>query len=124
MKEERSLLSSRKQRTKGSPVKSTVQLHIGLWLTTWHLAFTPQVPGHGSWHFWLIHALSWAQSELTAHSARHDGGEPKYPNWHEHTACPFITLQLLLGPQGDGSHGFLGSSAITRNKRRIKSEMK
>lgn len=64
------------QRTNGSPVYRDGQLHIGLWLTTLHLALTPHVPGHGSWHFWFEQALFCKQSELTVHSGRHVGGLP------------------------------------------------
>lgn len=71
---------------KGSPVKPGAQLHIGLWLTTWHLAFSPQVPGQGSIHFCFIHARSCTQSELTIHSGLQDGGLPINPVKHEHTA--------------------------------------
>lgn len=105
------LLSCWTQRAKGSPVKPGGQLQIGLWLTTWHLALTPQVPGQGSMHFCLTQALSWAQSELTMHSGRHVGGEPTKPVRHEHTACPLISRHWLFGPQGDGWHGFCGGWA-------------
>lgn len=60
----------------GSPVYSGKQLHIGLWLMTWHLAPIPQVPGQGSRHFWFEQASFNLQSELTVHSGRQDGGEP------------------------------------------------
>jgi hypothetical protein len=42
--------------TNGSPVKRGGQLHIGLWFTTSQRAPTPQVPGQGFLHFWLLHA--------------------------------------------------------------------
>lgn len=70
------LLSSGKHRINGSPVKPEAHEHIGLWFVTWHLALRPHVPGHGSIHFWLTHALSCEHSELTIHSGRHDGGLP------------------------------------------------
>lgn len=38
---------------------------------TAHSAFWPQVPGHGSIHFNLIHALSLEQSLLRIHSGLH-----------------------------------------------------
>lgn len=62
----------------GSPSWSLGQLHIGLWLTTWQLAWKPQgfAVVHGSTHFWPTHALSWGHSELTKHSARQLGGLP------------------------------------------------
>jgi hypothetical protein len=62
--------------TKGSPEYPAVQLHIGLWLTTWHRALRPHVPGQGSLHFWFIQALSSGHSELTTHSGLQLGGVP------------------------------------------------
>lgn len=62
---------------KGSPVKDSLQLQIGLWLSTTHLVLRPQVPGHGSEHFWSIQALSRGHSELTTHSGLHPGGVPR-----------------------------------------------
>jgi len=53
-----------------------------------------------------MQALSALHSELTIHSGLHCGGVPMYPDWHEQTACPLLDLQLLLGPHGDGIHGF------------------
>lgn len=65
-----------KQRTKGSPVNIEGQLQIGLWLTTWHLADTPQDPGHGSLHLRFTQASFNGQSLLTIHSGRQAGGFP------------------------------------------------
>lgn len=62
-----------------------------------------------------MQALSILQSELTRHSGWQFGGAPRYPFWQEQTACPLATLQMLLGPQGDGSQGFTGGS--TRRSR-------
>lgn len=59
------------QREKGSPVMVRGQLHTGLWLTTSQKAFIPQVPGHGSAHFCLMHARYCGQSELRRHSGLH-----------------------------------------------------
>lgn len=72
---------------------------------TWHLAFIPQILGHGFRHFWLEQAWFKSQSELIVHSGLHNGGAPKYPAMHEHTATPFICLHWLFGPHGDGAHG-------------------
>lgn len=91
----------------GSPVYLGGQMQIGLCLTTLHFASTPHDPTQGSIHFWLLHALLSGQSELTTHSGLHRGGLPRYPATHEHTACPFISLHWLLGPHGDGIHGFV-----------------
>lgn len=93
---------------KGSPVKSTGQEQIGLWLTTVHCALIPQVPGHGSIHFWLLQAMFAWQSELIIHSARQLGGVSKYPGIHEQTACSFIFRHWLFGPHGVGLHGSFG----------------
>lgn len=95
----------------GSPVNLLGQLQIGLWFTTSHLAAIPHVPGQGSIHFWLTHASFKGHSELVTHSGLQVGGLPIKPGTHEHTACPFICLQRLLGPQGDGLHGFLTTRA-------------
>lgn len=40
----------------GSPTKPDRHTHIGVWLTTLHSAFAPQLPGHGSRHFWFMQA--------------------------------------------------------------------
>lgn len=56
---------------KGSPVMVRGQLQTGLWLTTSQNAFIPQVPGHGSEHFCLMHARYCGQSELRRHSGLH-----------------------------------------------------
>lgn len=91
--------------TNALPVKPGGQLHIGLWLTTWHLAPIPHVPGQGSRHFWLLQALLKTQSELTIHSGWQVGGEPVNPTIHEQTACWYISRQILFGPHGDGLQG-------------------
>lgn len=96
---------------KGSPVSPDGQLHIGLWLMTWHWAPRPHVPGQGSVHFWFEHASLRLQSELTMHSGLQDGGLPMKPCTHEHTACSLMTRHWLLGPQGDGLHGCFTSGA-------------
>lgn len=93
----------------GSPVYCGGQLHIGLWLTTWQMAPMPHVPGQGSTHFWLMQAWFRGHSELTTHSGLHVGGLPINPGTHEHTACPFISRHWLLGPQGDGLHGWIST---------------
>lgn len=99
------LLSSKKHLMKGSPVYPLTQLHIGLWFTTWQCALIPHIPGQGSWHFWLIHALSERQSELTIHSGRQFGGDPTQISRHVQTACPLNIRHVLYGPQGEGLQG-------------------
>lgn len=90
-----------------SPVNPGGHVHIGLWLTTLHLALYPHEPGQGSWHFLLTHAWFGEQSELITHSGLHNGGDPMKPWIHEHIAWSLNTLHWLLGPHGDGWHGFV-----------------
>ena len=45
--------------------------HWGIWFVTWHDAWIPHTPGHGSLHFLLTQALSFGHSELTVHSGLH-----------------------------------------------------
>ena len=54
----------------GSPRNPVLHVQVAMWLITWHLASMPQVPGHGSIHFRLEHALLAGQSELEIHSGR------------------------------------------------------
>lgn len=56
------------QRTKAFPLKPSTQVHVGMWLITLHSAFWPQVPGQGSMHLFLIHALSLGHSVFRTHS--------------------------------------------------------
>ena len=63
-----------------------LQLQMGLWFITWQFAFSPQVPGHGSIHFWFTQAWLRGHSELVTHSGRQVGGLPINPGTQEHTA--------------------------------------
>lgn len=56
---------------KAFPFNPCGHLHMGIWLYTSHKAFWPQVPGHGSIHLFLMHALSWGHSLLRTHSGLH-----------------------------------------------------
>lgn len=106
--------SSLIQRTNGSPLKPSMQLQIGLWLTTWQRAFWPHVPGHGSLHFWLMHDLSWGHSELRIHSGRQFGGAPIISGKQLHTACWSNSRHWLFTPHGDGWQGLtIGTSSTT-----------
>ena len=58
------------QNLKGSPVNPKLQVQVGIWLTTWHMAFWAQAPGHGFWHLERIQAKFAVQSVLTTHSGR------------------------------------------------------
>jgi hypothetical protein len=73
------------QCSNGFPTKPVGQLQTGLWLMTMQLAFTPQDPGHGSWHLRPRHARLNGQSVWARHSGRHR------------------RLLILLGPL-QGSH--------------------
>lgn len=72
---------------------------------TWQMAFDAHVPGHGSRHLLLIHALSREQSELRTHSGRHPAeyGSPWNSGKHEQTP----SLHCALEPHGDGLQGSL-----------------
>jgi hypothetical protein len=117
------LLSSLMHQTKGSPLKPTEQVHIGLWFTTWQLALKAHMPEHGSKHFWFIQALSWGQSVLTIHSGLHAGGEPTCPAWHEQTGCSPTTWHSLYSPHKEGKQGFFRDSySVTTTKGRDTSQ--
>ncbi len=80
----------------------------------------PHRPGQGSWHFWLVQALSGAQSEFMTHSGRQLGGLPIIPGRQEQSQrSPTTRGGLLLGPQGSGLQG---SSATTGSMAKIKKE--
>lgn len=100
----------------GSPSKPRRQLQIGAWLTTLHSALCPQAPMQGSTHFCRMQLLLESHSELTVHSGRQLGGEPKKLGMHEHEAKPLLSLQKALLPQGLGMQGLAGAGAeINKN---------
>lgn len=86
-----------------------LQMHIGVWLTTRHWAFWPHDPGHGSLHFWLIHAKWLEHSELLIHSGLQFGGEPMNSFKQLQDGDSPIGRHSEFGPHGDGWHGFIGS---------------
>lgn len=90
------------QLTNGLPEKRSGQRQKGLWLTTWHLAFEPHVPGQGSVQRWLRQAWLRGHSELVVHSGRQKGGLPENCSRQEQTACWLTCWHRLLGPHGDG----------------------
>lgn len=100
----------------GSPVYPIWHEHDGLWLTTWQLAFWPQVPGHGSWHLFRTHCNFEGQSELMMHSGRHPSyGFPTYSVRHWHEPTPFCSRHTAFDPHGLGTQGVrysVGTSAI------------
>lgn len=82
-----------------------------------HLALRPQVPGHGSEHFWDIQAKFGLHSALTTHSGRQLGGVPMKFALQEHTVFGvgyWVIWQILFGPQGEGSQVISGIIAITK----------
>lgn len=81
----------------GSPVSPGLQLQIGEWLNTSHLAFMPHEDTHGSMHFWLTQARVGAHSDETTHSGRQLGDPPLNPGKHEHTAWSLMSRHWLLG---------------------------
>lgn len=97
----------------GLPVKAGGQEQIGLWFITWHCAEIPHVPLHGSMQRWLVQAWLRVHSALVTHSGLHVGGAPLYPKIQEQIACPLISRHWLLGPHGDGLHGFITSVSFT-----------
>lgn len=90
----------------GSPVYPEEHVHIGVWDTVLHIAFSPQEPGQGSLHFWLMHAKLLGHSLLLIHSGLQLGGEPVNSGKQEHDGELLITWHCAFGPQGDGSQGF------------------
>ncbi|KNC28034.1 hypothetical protein FF38_06818 [Lucilia cuprina] len=56
---------------------------------------------------WIM-ALFCGHSALTVHSGLQFGGEPIKESRHEHTAKPFDSRHLLLGPHGEGWQGLPG----------------
>jgi len=88
-------------------------VQMGLWFLVVQMARMPQVCRQGSTHFLFTQALSGAHSALTTHSGLQLGGWLMNPAWQEHTAWLFMARQLLLGPQGDGLHGFNGGRGVT-----------
>lgn len=55
-----------------------------------------------------MHARFRGHSALVTHSGLQEGGVPENPWRQEHTGWEFVSLHWLLGPQGDGIHGFTG----------------
>lgn len=80
----------------GSPVSPGLQLHIGEWLNTSHLALIPHDEMHGSTHLLLVQANVGEHSDETTHSGRHWGGAPINPGKHEQTAWSLTSRHRLL----------------------------
>lgn len=71
----------------------------------------PHVPGQGSTHLLLEHALLLSQSEFVTHSGLHPTyGSPKYSLRQVHDPAPFLSLHIAFDPQGEGLQGSLGLS--------------
>ena len=85
-------------------------MQVARWFLTLQMALIPQVPGHGSMHLFLWHALLEGQSELTTHSGLHATyGSPKYSGMHWHAAALFLLWQFAFDPHGDGLQGSITS---------------
>lgn len=92
----------------GSPEYWASHVHDGVWLITVHCVLIPHEPGHGSTHFWFIHARFAGHSEFIEHSGRQFGGDPINVGKHEHAGLSLITLHSEFCPHGDGLHGLMG----------------
>lgn len=80
-------------------------------MTTRHSALTPHMPGQGSRHLLLTHALSRGQSVFSTHSGRHPVyGSPVYSGKHVQDPAPFFSLQTAFAPHGEGLQGIFGPS--------------
>lgn len=75
-------------------------------------AWGPQMLTHGSTHFWSTQALSTGHSELIIHSGLQFGALPMYVGKQEQTACRFISLHWLWGPQGLGMQGLIATAWV------------
>lgn len=84
---------------------------------TLHSALRPHWPRQGSAHLLFMQALLDGHSLFIVHSGLQLGGVPIKFDWQLQTAWPFDSLQILLGPHGDGTHGagFTVSSRINKN---------
>ena len=90
-----------------------MQAHIGMWLTTLQIAFTPQEFIQGSWHFCLMHANRLEHSLLLTHSGRQLGGNPINSRRHEQDGWSLSTWHSAFGPQGDGWQGLIGIGGLS-----------
>ena len=64
------------------------------------------MPGQGSTHLFLTHALCLLQSVLRTHSGRHPVyGSPAYSGKHVQDPAPLRSLQTAFAPHGDGLQG-------------------
>lgn len=66
------------------------------------------MPGHGSPHFWRIHARWLEHSLLLTHSGLQLGGVPINSGKQEQDGLSPATWHWEFGPQGDGWQGFFG----------------
>lgn len=70
-------------------------------MITLQIAFCPHVPGHGSTHLLLKHALSLEQSEFKTHSGR----QPEYASpWNSGKQVHTPSLHCAFEPQGNELH--------------------
>lgn len=64
-----------------------------------------------------MQAKLFEHSVFDTHSGRHRGGEPIISWAHEHEGWPPTSLQIELGPQGEGEHGLTGVVGMSDNSR-------
>ena len=88
---------------------------MGLWFCTVHWALRPHTPGHGSPHFWRMHACERGHSSLVTHSGRQpEKGSPRgKPGRHTHCATPPASRQSAFGPHGFGKQGYGVGGRVT-----------
>lgn len=103
--------------TKASPVYPGLHAQFGVCDTTRHRALTPQEPGQGSLHFWLIQAKLSAHSLLLIHSGLQFGGLPMNSGKQVQTGASLTVLQIELAPQGDGRQGLRGGAGSFSTKK-------
>lgn len=56
-----------------------------------------------------MQALLVGQSELIVHSGLQFGGDPKYPETHEHEGTSLKAWHIAFKPQGEGTQGLIVS---------------
>lgn len=103
--------SSGEHITNALPDILSAQLQVGMWFTTEHKAFWPQIwpERHGSWHLFLMQARSLEQSEFRTHSGRQPkNGSPWYSGRQTHTPL----MHCVFAPQF--KHGSVGLIVVSK----------
>ena len=90
------------------------QEQTGLWFITVQIASVPQLPGHGSIHFWLTQAWRSGHELLVTQPGLHsDKGFPKKFAMHVQMASVPDAVHLAFIPHGFGVQGRLAIGGIT-----------